>query len=283
LPRPVGLLFRFASQWVAGEDSAAALARAQERNRQGMGVVLNTLGEHLREDGLIEAAVEEYRHLLKEIQVRKLDACVSVKLTQLGLALSEDHCRPRLRRIVDTCRSTETFLWLDMESSVHTDATLRLYREALREYPRSGVCLQANLRRTRADLEAILAAGGHVRLVKGAYREDSSVAFRDQREIDANILSLTEVLFQEGEGFAVASHDSRVIDKAITMSRVRPKPFEFQFLLGVREPLKRELVGQGYRVVEYVPYGPNWLAYFTRRLRERPRNILTMLRSLVSG
>jgi len=279
----VGLLFRFASQWVAGEDPAAALARTEGRNREGMGVVLNTLGEHYREEPLVEAAVQEYEHLLNEIHTRKLDASVSVKLTQLGLLISVEHCRARLRRIVDRCRSTGTFLWMDMESSSHTDATLRLYAEALQEYPKTGVCLQANLRRTRADLEALMAVGGHVRLVKGAYREEASVAFRDRREVDANILSLTELLFQKGDGFAVASHDSRVIDKAITMSKVHPKPFEFQFLLGIRDPLKRQLVGQGYRVVEYVPYGPNWLPYFTRRLRERPRNILTMLRSLVSG
>jgi len=279
----VGLLFRLASQWVAGEDPAAALDRAAERNRHGLGVILNLLGEHLTAKATVEASVLEYLHLLEEIRRRDLDACLSVKPTQLGLLVSEAYCREQLERIVAGCRRLDLFLWMDMESSAYTDATLRLYHEALAAWPKSGLCLQANLRRTRADLEAVIAAGGHVRLVKGAYGEDVAIAFRDRREIDANILSLTEVLFQKGQGFAIGSHDSRVVDKALTMSKVHSKPFEFQFLLGVREPLKRELVGQRYRVVEYVPYGPNWLPYFTRRLRERPRNVFTMLRSLVSG
>jgi proline dehydrogenase len=279
----VGLLFRFASQWVAGEDAGSALERAAERNRHGMGVILNALGEHYADPATVEAAVLEYLHLVEEIGKRNLDACLSVKPTQLGLLISEAHAWAQLERVVAGCRRLGLFLWMDMESSAFTDATLRLYRQALAVWPRTGVCLQANLRRTRADLEVVLAAGGHVRLVKGAYREDAGVAFRDRREIDASTLSLTEILFQRGEGFAIGSHDMRVVDKALTMSKVHPKPFEFQFLLGVREPLKRELVAQGHRVVEYVPYGPNWLPYFARRLRERPRNVLTMLRSLLSG
>ncbi|HKZ47504.1 MAG TPA: proline dehydrogenase family protein [Thermoplasmata archaeon] len=279
----MGLLFRFASQWVAGEEMAPALDRIAERNRDGMGAVLNVLGEHYRDPAAAARALREYLAMVEAMHARKLDACLSAKPTQLGLGIDYPTFLGNARRLLEACRAAGMFLWLDMESAAFTEDTLRAYRELLRASPQVGVCLQANLRRTREDLEQLCDLKGRVRLVKGAYREDARTAYRSRRDIDASMLSLVEVLFQRGEGFAVASHDAKVVDKAITMNKVHPKTFEFQFLLGVRETLKRELVAKGYRVLEYVPYGRNWLPYFTRRLRERPRNIFTMLRSLVSG
>lgn len=279
----MGLLYRFASQWVAGEELEAALDRVAERNGHGMGAILNVLGEHHKDKAEVEEAVQEYVRVVKAIRSRELDACVSIKLTQLGLIINEAFGLQQAFRVLQACRDNGQFLWVDMESSGFTDATIRIYRSLHDAYSATGVCLQANLRRTRKDLEALVALGGRVRLVKGAYREDERQAFRDRREVDANTLALTRTLFQRSEGFAIGSHDGKVVDQALVMSSTHPRRFEFQFLLGVREPLKRELVRKGFRVVEYVPYGPNWLPYFTRRLRERPRNILTMVRSLLSG
>jgi proline dehydrogenase len=143
--------------------------------------------------------------------------------------------------------------------------------------------LQANLKRTLADLESLAADGGRIRLVKGAYREPATIAHRRRADVDRNMLRLIDLLFDHGDHFAIASHDSRMVDRAVQRAKGGGKAFEFQFLLGVREPMKRDLVSQGHRAMEYVPYGPNWLAYFTRRVRERPRNILTAIQSIIQG
>lgn len=262
------------------EDAAGRVA---EINAKGLEAIVNVLGENHTDQRDVETAVREYRALASRLGTGGFDAGISVKATQLGLSIDYGYCRAQTSRVLDACRSNGLYLWFDMESSRYTDDTLRLYLDALAQYPRSGVCLQANLRRTRADLDRIIRAGGHVRLTKGAYRENASIAYRRGPETDASILGLTETLFRSGDRFAIATHDDRVIDKARTLNREIPRTFEFQFLLGVRDSLKQELVSRGYRVVEYVPYGPGWLPYFARRLRERPRNVITMVRSFVGG
>jgi len=279
----VGLLFRFASQWVAGETMAEGLARAEEANRRGLGAILNLLGEHHTDPVAIDAAVREYMALLDAIESRRLDASLSIKPTQCGLLLGEEVYWRSTRTILDRVRANGGFLWMDMEGSRFTDGTLAVYRSALAEYPNVGVAVQANLRRTEKDVESILEAGGTVRLVKGAYREPPPAGTANRRETDANYRKILDILFERGDRFAVGTHDSAMIEYAIQKNRARPRKFEFQMLLGVRDPLKLDLVRQGYRVVEFIPYGPNWLPYFTRRLRERPRNILTMVRSFLSG
>ena len=262
---------------------AEGLTRAEEANRRGLGAILNLLGEHHTEPAAVDAAVREYLELLDAIQARNLDACLSIKPTQCGLMLGEDAYWKGAKTILDRVRSMHGFLWMDMEGSRFTDATLAVYRRALAEYPEVGVAVQANLRRTEADVISLLRVGGIVRLVKGAYREPPPTGTASRRETDANYRHLLDVLFERGDRFAVGSHDSAMIDYAIEKNGTRPRRFEFQMLLGVRDPLKAELARKKYRVAEFIPYGPNWLPYFTRRLRERPRNILTMVRSFVSG
>jgi proline dehydrogenase len=279
----MGLLIRFASQWVAGETMADGLARAAEANRRGLGAILNLLGEHHTDPAAIDADVREYLELLDAIRERKLDACLSIKPTQCGLMLGEDAYWRSTKTILDRVRSMGGFLWMDMEGSRFTDATLAVYRRALAEYPEVGVAVQANLRRTEGDVASLLEVGGIVRLVKGAYREPPPAGTAKRRETDANYRRLLDLLFERGERFAVGSHDSAMIDYAIERNKSRSRRLEFQMLLGVRDPLKADLARNGYRVAEFIPYGPNWLPYFTRRLRERPRNILTMVRSFVSG
>jgi len=279
----MGLLFRFASQWVAGETMEEGLSRAEEANRRGLGAILNLLGEHHTDPGAIDAAVREYIALLDVIDAQKLDASLSIKPTQCGLLLGEDAYWRSVRTILDRVRAIGGFLWMDMEGSRFTNGTLAVYRRALAEYPNVGVAVQANLRRTEKDVESLLEAGGIVRLVKGAYREAPPAGTATRKETDGNYRRLLDLLFERGNRFAVGTHDSAMIEYAIQKNRARPRKFEFQMLLGVRDPLKLDLVHQGYRVAEFIPYGPNWLPYFTRRLRERPRNILTMVRSFVSG
>jgi len=279
----MGILNRFASQWVAGEAMGDGLRRAEEANRRGLGAILNLLGEHHTDPTEIDAAVQEYLGLLDAIRARNLDASLSIKPTQCGLMLGEEVYWRSTETILDRVRSMGGFLWMDMEGSRFTDATLAVYRRALAVYPEVGVAVQANLRRTEADVASLLEIGGIVRLVKGAYREPPPVGTANRHETDANYRKILDLLFERGDRFAVGSHDSAMIEYAIEKNRTRPRRFEIQMLLGVRDPLKTDLSRRGHRVVEFIPYGPNWLPYFTRRLRERPRNILTMVRSFVSG
>lgn len=279
----MGLLIRFARQWVAGDSMGDAMRTARDANRRGMGAILNLLGEHYEERSLVEGAMREYVAVLEAVHDRKVDACLSIKPTQTGVAIDVDYYWQNVATLLERVQAMGAFLWFDMESSRFTDATLDVYRRALARYSEVGVAVQSNLRRTERDVESLLDVGGIVRLVKGAYREAPPVGTANRRETDANYHRILDLLFDRGDRFAVGTHDSAMIDHALERQRKRSRRFEFQMLLGVREPLKHELVRSGHRVGEYIPYGPNWLPYFTRRLRERPRNLLTMARSFVSG
>jgi proline dehydrogenase len=183
-----------------------------------------------------------------------------------------------------------------MEDSKHTDYTLMLYLELLAHYPQIGVVLQSALRRSASDLLHLMEVGAKVRLVKGAYHENEQIAFVHHEEINANYIKLLEMLFSRNYmnnngvdnalKFAAATHDSKLIEYAIKLSKTAKigiKNFEFEFLRGIRDELKRELFEEGFRVAEYIPYGDEWLPYSVRRLSERKRNLFLLARSLVQS
>jgi len=274
------LLYRVAKRWIAGYELEDAIKAAQDANARKLQVILNRLGEHTPDRGLIEEYTREYLRLLDAINEQEVDGTVSVKPSQLGLAVDPLLFRSNLERILKKAEQTKRFVWLDMENSPYTEATLRVYTELLAENPRLGVCLQANLKRTQKDLQNLLANGGKARLVKGAYPEDSSIAYKKRSSIDSNYKQLMEMLFKAGNDFAIATHDTKLIEEAERLSKENNKQFEFAMLKGIRDDLKEKLVGQGYRVSEYIPYGPEWYNYSKRRIRERKRNILLLLRSI---
>ncbi len=275
------ILLRFARQWVAGVGSEEAIGRSVEANSRGIGAIINYLGEHhtRRED--VEISAGEYASLLERIADQNMDSCISVKLSQLGLTISEDYCREVIGELLDRCRRVGVFLWLDMEDARYTNATLDVYRDCLAKYPETGVALQANLKRTERDLRSLISTGGIIRLCKGAYREDGSISYRRKRDVDESYRRLMRILFGDGNRFALATHDEGLIREGLSLQERYERKLEFQMLLGVRDPLKEELRSMNRRVLEYIPYGPSWLPYFSRRLRERPRNVVTMLRSLL--
>lgn len=283
MPPSVGLLTRLASRWVAGIHMEDALKRAAELNKLKIGAILNILGEHYEDRKSIEETVAEYLELIRAITDRGLDASISIKLSQCGLMIDDDYCRLNVDRILARVKETGKYLWMDMESSKYTDATIRIYEHCLKEYPEVGLAVQTNLKRTEADVRNLLKVGGMVRLTKGAYKEDPAISYPKRSDTTVNYSRILKALFEEGDRFAVATHDIDMIDEALELSKSHKPTFEFQMLQGVREKLAAELAGKGYRVNEYVPYGPRWLAYFTRRLKEKPGNILTMFRSLVNG
>ncbi len=280
----MGLLIRFARQWVAGETIEDAIRVAREANRRGIQGVVNHLGEHYREKPPVEATTAEYLQLVAKLRAADLRTDVSIKPTQLGILIDKEYALSQIVPILDATKAWGHVFWVDMEAASTVADTLWVYENLLKRYDKVGVCLQANVRRTADDLPHLLALGARIRLVKGAYKETPEVAFMRRPEIDEAYLRYLKTLFDGGSHFAVASHDSRIIERARELAKAHPDvPFEFAMLQGVRDPLKTELASQGLSVAEYIPYGPTWLPYFTRRLRERPRNIITMVRSFVSG
>jgi proline dehydrogenase len=290
------LLVKLAKKWAAGQDIEDALIAAKSCNMKGQKAILNYLGEDNTEEGNINRTTKEYSDLLDRLHADQIDGCISVKPSQLGLSISYELCRKNLKAIINRAINFCLFVWIDMESSKHTDDTLMLYLELLAHYPQIGVVLQSALRRSASDLLHLMEVGAKVRLVKGAYHENEQIAFIRHEEINTNYIKLLDMLFSSNYmnnngvdnnvKFAVATHDSKLIEYAIKLSKkvkIGITNFEFEFLRGIRDELKRDLVKEGFRVAEYIPYGDEWLPYSIRRLRERKRNLFLLARSLVQS
>ena len=260
---------------------SAAIKDAQKANSKGMGVVVNFLGEEIKDASTADGHANEYVRLQQALADDKINGFASVKLTQLGLAISEAEARKRLESVASSSERLGQLLWVDMESTQFTDATVSIYLEALEAHKNLGLALQAYLRQTEQDLRRVLDHGGKVRLVKGAYKESRGKIYATKGEVRENYNRLMSMLFERGDGFAIGTHDSALIDAAKKMAESKHVDFRFEMLKGIRDDLKAELVGSGYKVFEYLPYGDSWYAYSKRRITEHPSNVWLLLRSLV--
>ncbi|MFB6280946.1 MAG: proline dehydrogenase family protein [Haloferacaceae archaeon] len=272
-----------ADRFVAGETAATALDHVRATNEDGVKVILNRLGEHYEHRAAADADTAAYLDLLRDLDGSGLEACVSVKPTQLGLDVGTDAFRENYRRIVAAADERDRFVWCDMEDASTTDATLDAFEELAAAFPgRCGVCVQANLRRTRADVERLAGLPGKVRLVKGAYDEPPGVAYADRERVDEAYRDLLALLFEAHDGgIAVATHDPAMIEHALGLAAEHDAAYEFQMLMGVRERAQRDLAARGHEVWQYAPYGSDWLAYFYRRIRERRENLAFAARAVL--
>lgn len=268
-----------AAPYVAGDEPADALARAARLNERGLAATLALLGEEIDSRELATLGTGLYVDLVEQIADRELDCNVSVKLTLLGLKIERELCRDHLARLVERAAERGNFVRIDMEDHTCTTATLDLYREILAESRARraagdavGVVLQAYLHRTLADIAA-LPEGANVRLCKGIYVEPPSVAITDYGKVRRNFLASLEALFDRGAYVGIATHDDYLLRESAAMIEHRglgKDGYEFQMLLGVTEERRDRLARAGHRVRIYVPYGRQWYAYSTRRLRENP-------------
>jgi proline dehydrogenase len=270
-----------AKRWIAGVDLNSAMDDAKKANSRGIGAIGNSLGEEIKDPATADAEAEEYLRAQQSISDAGVNGFVSVKLTQLGLGADDEGMKTRLEKIASNADRLGQLLWLDMEGSAFTDATIKTYLGFHARHPEMGVALQAYARRSEADLNSILDAGGKVRLVKGAYRESHDFIFPTRGEVRANFTKLMGMIFERGEGFAIGTHDSALIERARALAESKHAEFRFELLKGIRDELKEELVRSGYRVSEYLPYGDSWYAYSRRRISEHPSNVWLLLRSLV--
>jgi proline dehydrogenase len=276
------ILFGVAKQWIAGNTIEEALTAAKISYKNGMSVIINRLGEYHTSKQLIEQTIDEYKIVMLSFKKWNVRGGISVKPTQIGLLRSKKECFDNFRALIKAASSSQTFVWIDMESSDHTDETIEIYQSLFARYERLGIALQANLLRTEDDLIDLLSFGSKIRLVKGAYRETAKVAYKSKEDVDQNYLKLMKMLFEKSNEFGIATHDSAMIQHAISFSKKHERKFEFQMLRGIRDELKPSLIKKGFNLTEYIPYGTNWLPYSIRRLKERKRNILLLGSSFIS-
>jgi proline dehydrogenase len=283
-------LFKIARKWVSGSTHEDALSSAKNSNNKGISAILNFLGEDTTDARAVEQTVKEYNVLLDLLKSNSIDGCISIKPTQVGLRIGFNLCLYNFRQIARKARSSDKFMWIDIESFPFVEDIIAIYLELLRDYKEIGVAIQAYLKRSSSDLLHLLEQGANIRLVKGAYSENEEIAFRSMEKINSNFSKLMNTLFENGDKtntiFAIATHDPRLINEAIDLSRkfgVDKKKFEFQLLKGINDEMKESLVKQEFRVCEYIPYGSQWLPYSIRRIKERKRNILLLARSLIQS
>lgn len=273
-----GFAKRFASRFVAGETIATACAAVAELNANGITTSLDLLGESVTNEAEARETGRQYLELLDEIEHRKLDANVSVKLTALGQDIDDALCEEVTRAILARASKQGSFVRLDMEGSAYTQRTLDFFRDRLyRDYPGTlGIVLQSALRRTLDDVDWAIAQQCRVRICKGAYLEPPTIAFPDKRDVDANFVTIMQRLMERGRYPAIATHDEAIIAEATRFARAKgiaADRFEFQMLYGVRRDLQEQLVRDGWRMRVYVPFGTQWYPYLMRRLAERPANL----------
>jgi proline dehydrogenase len=284
--------WRAASRFVAGNTIADAISAVNGLNANGINVTLDHLGESTatREDAV--KAADDIVELLDEIKTSGVRANVSVKLTQIGLALDENLCSQNLERILERAKKFHNFVRIDMEDTPYTDRTLRMYREMRKKgFQKTGIVVQSYLYRTEKDTRDLLDDGASFRLVKGAYKEPADLAYPRKADVDANFDLLSQIMIDGAKSAgcptlsadghippipAIGSHDPKRLEFAKVYAGKVGLPknsIEFQMLFGIRRDLQQQLVKEGYPVRVYVPYGTHWYPYFMRRLAERPANV----------
>ena len=275
---------RMSHRFVAGETLDEALQAARVCNNAGMFATLDYLGENVATTADAQKARDAYLEIFDRIAQEKLSANVSCKLTQLGLDLSPEFCEGLVLSIAERAAAYDSFLRVDMESSVYTQRTVELVKRVRSQTPTIGTVIQSYLYRSESDVQDLLSYGCRIRLCKGAYKESNEVAFPAKNDVDANYVKLMRLLLSSGFYHGIATHDPRMIAETIRCAaenKISKDDFEFQMLYGVRVDLQRRLVRDGYRVRVYIPYGQDWFPYFMRRLAERPANLGFFVRNFL--
>jgi proline dehydrogenase len=274
---------KLSSRFVAGMTVDEALQAAAAVNREGIAATLDSLGESVFDEAHARHSASIYHQLLDEIEARKLNANVSVKLSQMGMEFDPALAERIVDAIVKHADETNNFVRIDMEGSEYTEATIAMTERLNARYPgRVGTVLQAYLFRTAGDARRLVEQGIRIRLCKGAYKEPAEIAFADKADVDRNYSELMMYLGGSGVFCGMATHDEAIIlqmCRAVEEGRIAKSAFEFQMLYGIRRDLQRKLAAQGYGVRVYIPFGDEWYPYFMRRLAERPANVLFLAKN----
>ncbi|MGC8647463.1 MAG: proline dehydrogenase family protein [Candidatus Micrarchaeia archaeon] len=266
-----------ARRWIAGPSISDAIGRSKIFNMRNIATILNYLGESYTERQKVSNAVAVYLKLIDAIKLGKVNASISLKPTQLGLSISYGLFESNYARILSKAASSGIFTWLDMEEHVYIDDTIKAYMRHIS--PSSGICIQANMKRSAEDVRNILERKGIIRLVKGAYTGSEKIQYQSKSEVDNNFIKLMKYIFLNSRTFMVATHDTRMIELGIKLNKRYRRNVTFAMLNGIRNRLALELA-QKESVAMYVPFGKEWVAYSYRRLREAG-HVKIILRSLL--
>lgn len=282
LAKKYGLRFG-ASRFVAGETIEQAVKVIKQLNKKGLAVTVDYLGEFVDNE---KEANEMANHCIEAIQAigrEKLNSQLSLKMTSMGLDISDDLVMKNIRRILETAKEHGVFVTIDMEDYSRCQKTLDIFKQLKTEYDNVGTVLQAYLYRTAADIEDLKDYHPNLRLVKGAYKESPEVAFPDKKDVDENFKKIIKMHLLNGNYTAVATHDDAIIEytkQLVKEYNIPNSQFEFQMLYGIRPERQEQLVREGYTMRIYVPYGTDWYGYFMRRLAERPANVAFVLKGI---
>jgi proline dehydrogenase len=274
-----------AKRFVAGEEAADAVTAGRALKARGINATFDLLGEDV-DDRAAALRIAEANKALLQVIPDGVERNVSIKLTTIGLDISDDLCLEQAAGVLDVAKKVGGFVRIDMEGSKHTQRTLDAFQTLRKTYDNVGIVLQAYLHRTEDDVKEAIRRGDRVRLCKGAYKEPAAVAIQKMDGIRANYATCVRLLLDGGNYPAVATHDEKVIQDVlgyVDAQKVPRNRYEFQMLYGLRPGRWDELVAAGHNVRIYVPYGTHWFPYFTRRLRERKENVFFVLKSLVGG
>ncbi len=280
---------RAVRKFMPGEHLEDALDAAAQFRQSGITTIITQLGENVTQRSQAEGVCQHYLHALDEIRARGLDSEPSVKLTQLGLDVSKDLCMQLLDTIAARAHTLGNYLWVDMEGSPYTEVTLELYRAMRSKYQRTGIALQAYLRRSPQDLEQLLSIGATVRLVKGAYREPPDIALQSRHEVDDAYFGLASRMLRSRSNpnsgrVILGTHDLKLLQRVKTfaeMNAIARTAYEVHMLYGIRTADQIRLVQEGYTVRALISYGSAWFQWYMRRLAEKPTNLWFVVRSVV--
>jgi proline dehydrogenase len=270
---PERLVWQFSKKYIAGKTLQSAVDTVKDLNSKGILATLDVLGESITTEEEANTAKQKALQVFDAIVKNKLNANLSIKPTQMGLAIDKEFAYQNILELVKHANEINNFVRIDMEDSPYTDVTLDVYKRIYEEYSNLGVVLQAYLKRTYNDTILLNKLGTNYRLCKGIYIEPANIAYKDKQAIRDNFMKCLELMLKNGNYVGIATHDKYLIDKSYELIKALNIPkdmFEFQMLLGVREDLRDKINKDGYKIRIYVPYGDDWYKYSMRRLQENP-------------
>ena len=271
---PENIVWLFSKKYIAGKTLQSAIETVKQLNSKGIQATLDVLGESINTK---EEAIDAKRKALEVFDAiikNNLLANLSIKPTQMGLAIDKELAYQQILELVKRAKEINNFVRIDMEDSPYTDVTLEVYKRIFTEYKNVGVVLQAYMKRTSNDTIVLNKLGTNYRLCKGIYVEPATIAYKDRQAIRDNYMKCLEQMLKNGNYVGIATHDKYLIDKSYEMIKdlnIPKDKFEFQMLLGVREDLRDKINNDGYKIRIYVPFGEDWYKYSIRRLKENPQ------------
>ncbi|MHA7137893.1 proline dehydrogenase family protein [Rossellomorea arthrocnemi] len=283
LAKKYGLRFG-AGRFVAGSHILQAVEVIRELNSQNLVVTIDYLGEFVDNEREANEMALECVEAIRAIGKENLKSQLSLKMTSMGLDISEEIVMKNMRLILDEATKQNVFVTIDMEDYSRCGKTIDIFKRLKSEYDNIGTVIQAYLYRTEKDMDDLNAYSPNLRLVKGAYKESPEVAFPEKKDVDDNFKKIIKTHLLNGNYTAIATHDDEMIEytkRLVEEYNIPRDQFEFQMLFGIRVERQHELVKEGYKMRVYVPYGTDWYGYFMRRLAERPANVAFVLKGVM--